>query len=135
PDNPVHKIQYRMLANLYLLMDKLEKVKLEKLEDKLDNGFLEYYRTARWFFDRALHSCWLWWASMRPMWSPSLVYKGVHLLIITALNAQLAIVEAKVGGQEYFLAEQLYKNLINSQEDLLSALVSQTAKREKLRTF
>lgn len=132
PDNKVHKIQYSMLNSLYGLMEKLEAIK----EKNHQNGeFGEYYRTARWFCDEALHSCWLWWASMRPMWSPNMIYKGAHLVILAAMNAQLAIIKARVEGKEYFNTEQQYKTLIDSNEELLSVLIEMTAKLDKIRTY
>lgn len=132
PDNQVHKLQYRMLNALYELMAKVEAIK----EANHQNGeFTEHYQTARWFCDQSLHSCWLWWASMRPMWSANMIYKGAHLTILAGLNAQLSIIKAKLQGKEYFNAEQQYNSLIDSNEELLAILVEMSAKLDKIRTF
>ncbi len=132
PDNAIHKIQYRMLNALYGLMEKLDDVK----EKQNENGeFEKYYQTARFYYDRALHSCWLWWASQRPMWSPNLIYKGAHLVTLTALNAQLAIIKARVTAEEYFEIEQNYEQITDANKTLLSKLISETARLNNLRTF
>ncbi|WP_371802768.1 hypothetical protein [Candidatus Lokiarchaeum ossiferum] len=127
PLNPIHKYQYRMLRALYRLMEIVEKCALEKGED---SNFSNYYKTARFFYDESLHSCWLWWASMRPMWSPNLIYKGIDLINKTALNAQLALINLKVGE-----GDQYYSIVIDNGEKLMNALVDQESKGQHLRTY
>ena len=74
----------------------------------------EYYRTARWFYDRGLHSCPAWWANpQRGTWSPNLIYKGVDLLMRSALNAQLSLEHAGVEtGEGYFDSISYYHGLL-----------------------
>lgn len=127
PFNPVHKIQYRMLQALYKLMAIVEK---EVPKNLTQTEFTHYYQTARWFYDQALHSCWLWWASQRPMWSPNLIYKGIDLIIRTALNAQLALVNLHIGE-----GDEPYQNIIDSNERLMIELLEQEIAFKKVRTF
>ena len=95
-----------------------------------DESFKHYYQTARWFYDRALHSCWLWWSSMRPHWSPNLIYKGLDLVMKTALNAQLALINLKIGdGDEY------YSVIMDNMEKLMNELVEQELLGQRVRTL
>ena len=127
PLNPVHKYQYRMLKSLYKIMDLLEN---QLNHNGTNKQFMEYYRTSRFFYNSALHSCWLWWASMRPHWSPNLVYKGLDLVVKTALNAQLALINLKVGkGNEY------YENIIDYMEKIMNEMVNQELEGQRLVTF
>ena len=108
-------------------MDILENQARSNLDKQ---NFKNYYNTARYFYDRALHSCWLWWSSMRPHWSPNLIYKGVDLVMKTAMNAQLALINAKVGeGDEY------YGIIMDNMEKLMNAMITQEARGQHLRTF
>ncbi len=127
PLNPLHKFEYRMLKNLYKLMEILE----NKVKDHTDNqSFNHYYTTARFFYDRALHSCWLWWSSMRPHWSPNLIYKGMDLVLKTALNAQLALINIKVGTGDEF-----YSIIIGNMEKLMTNMIEQESRGQRVRTF
>ncbi len=127
PLNPLHKHEYRMLKNLYKLMDMLENHARSHLEKR---NFKNYYNTARHFYDRALHSCWLWWSSMRPHWSPNLIYKGMDLVMKSAMNAQLALINVKVGeGDEY------YGIIMDNMEKLMNAMITQESRGQHLRTF
>ena len=90
PDNNIHKYYWKIIKSLNKLMD---------LADRLDlTGKWEvenYYNTARWFYDRGLHSCPLWWSnSLHGLWSPNLIYKGMELLVKAGLNAQMALIHA-----------------------------------------
>jgi hypothetical protein len=131
PLNPVHKFQNRMLKPLYHLMDILEQV-YARFDQKSppSSSFLNYYQTARHFYDQALHSCWLWWASMRNMWSPNLIYKGMDLILKSALNAQLALINAKVGR-----GDELYTRIMDNTTKLMNEVVEQEIRGQKLRTY
>ncbi|MHA1898566.1 MAG: hypothetical protein ACTSU2_14335, partial [Promethearchaeota archaeon] len=127
PNNPVHKIQYRMLKNLESLIDICEQ---EYDNLVLNPKFKEKYTTARWFFDRSLYSCPMWWASMRPSWDPTLIYKGANLMLLSALNAQLALIEA--GNSR---GDEIYDSFIDYHHRLLVELTKQTANLLHVRTF
>ncbi|MFW9988890.1 MAG: hypothetical protein ACFFC3_09565, partial [Candidatus Odinarchaeota archaeon] len=54
-----------------------------------------YYNTARYFYNRGIYSCPVWWSNpLNGTWSPNLIYKGVEILMRAALNAQMALVHA-----------------------------------------
>ena len=67
---------------------------------------------------------------MRPHWSPNLVYKGVDLIIKTALNAQLSLINLRIGEWE-----QYYAMIMDNMEKLMNELIEQEAAGQKLRTF
>ncbi len=109
PDNNVHKYYWKILKSLNRLLKIASKI------DQNSNWDVEnYYNTARWFYDRGIHSCPPWWANFeRGMWSPNLIYKGVELLIRSALNAQLAVVHAGIEeGEGYFDSISYYHGLL-----------------------
>jgi len=93
---------------------------MELLEgiDKSENWEVEQYsNTARWFYDRSLHSCPTWWANyQRGIWNPNLIYKGMELLIRTALNSRLALIksgkENGSKGEQYFDSILYYHGLL-----------------------
>ncbi|MHA1611865.1 MAG: hypothetical protein ACTSYU_07425, partial [Promethearchaeota archaeon] len=154
PENPVHKYQFRLLNALYKLMELLEaQIKVRNSTPKVspknfssadnlspnkssseekstDDHYLEYYRTARYFYDESLHSCWLWWASMRPMWSPNLIYKGLDLINRTALNAQLALINLQNGQGDEF-----YSIVIDNGEKIMGEIMEQELAGRRVRTF
>jgi alpha-amylase/alpha-mannosidase (GH57 family) len=109
PENSVHKFYWKIVKSLNNLMN---------LAGNLDfTGKWEienYYNTARWFYDRGLHSCPLWWSnSLHGMWSPNLIYNGMELLIKASLNAQLALVNAGIdSGDGYFDSISYYHGLL-----------------------
>ncbi len=131
PLNPVHKYMYRMLTPLYQLMEMAER---EGLKDGSNGNFQNYYSTARFFYDQALHSCWLWWGagstSTNGMWSPNLIYKGIDLILKAALNAQLALIGLKIGNGDVF-----YSRIIDNSEKLMNELITQEAAGQRVRTF
>ena len=109
PDNSVHKYYWKIMKSLNNLMNLAEKLDLSQNWDVQN-----YCYTARYFFDRGLHSCPLWWANAgRGMWSPNLIYKGVELLLRAALNAQLALEYAgDDSGEGYFDSISYYHGLL-----------------------
>jgi hypothetical protein len=86
----------------------------DSLEDSDDWDIKNHYQTARWFYDRALHSCPLWWANpLNGTWSPNLIYKGIELIMRAALNAQLALVNAgRDDGDAFFDSISYYHGLL-----------------------
>ncbi len=131
PLNPIHKYQYRMLHGLYKLMELLEQINQQNGEN---SSFQRYYQTSRHFYDRALHSCWLWWGAgvqkHHGFWSPNLVYKGIDLVVQTGLNAQLALINVKIGRGEEF-----YSRIVDNSEKLMNELIEQEARGQQLRTY
>jgi predicted glycosyl hydrolase (DUF1957 family) len=110
PQNKIHQLYWKITRNLNNLMNLLEEI------DPISNWDIQSHaETARWFYDRAICSDTIWWANPdRGMWSPNLIYKGIEMLMKAALNAQLALVYAKVSdiGEGYFDAISLYHNLV-----------------------
>ena len=90
PDNNIHKYYWKIIKSLNKLMDLADKLELTG-KWEVEN----YYNTARWFYDRGLHSCPTWWANpQNGTWSPNLIYNGLELLLKSALNAQMALIHA-----------------------------------------
>jgi len=110
PDNNIHKYYWKIINSLNNLMNLADNIDLST-----DWDVENYYKTARYFYDRSLHSCPLWWANPnRSIWSPNLIYKGLELLIKAAINAQLALVYANKSelGEGYFDSISLYHGLL-----------------------
>ena len=59
---------------------------------------------------------------MRPSWSPILIFKGANLMMLAALNAQLALTYAKVEE-----GEMIYDQITNYFSQLLTELSKQSA--------
>ncbi len=109
PENNVHKYYWKIMKSLNNLMNLSDKLDLKE-----DWEVEKYYNTARYFYDRGLHSCPAWWANpQRGTWSPNLIYKGLDLLIRAGLNAQLSLVTAgKSVGDGYFDSISYYHGLL-----------------------
>lgn len=112
PKNEVHKFYWKMIKSLNKIMELLEGI------DKSENWEVEQYsNTARWFYDRGLHSCPAWWANYhRGIWNPNLIYKGMELLIKAALNSRLALIKSEgengSKGEHYFDSILYYHGLL-----------------------
>jgi alpha-amylase/alpha-mannosidase (GH57 family) len=109
PDNNIHKYYWKIMKSLNNLMNLAENLELTK-----DWEIEKYYRTARFFYDKGLYSCPLWWSNpQNGMWSPNLIYNGLELLLKAALNAQLALVYGGIEEAEgYFDAISYYHGLL-----------------------
>jgi alpha-amylase/alpha-mannosidase (GH57 family) len=110
PDNNIHKYYWKIMKSLINLMNLIDDLALSEIWNVKN-----YYNTARWFYNRGIHSCPTWWANLqRGTWSPNLIYKGVELLIKSALNAQMALVHAKKSdlGEGYFDSISYYHGLL-----------------------
>ena len=125
PLNSVHKLHFRMLRALDDLIHLCDKNK-----GSSNSEFQNKYVTARYFYDRGIYSCPLWWGSQRPSWSPTLIYKGIHIMLLSALNAQLALVHLKISE-----GDVIFDRFTDYHHRLLSELISTTAKLSDLRTF
>ena len=125
-ENNIHKYYWKIMLsmnNLINLVDDLDVTQNWEIE--------HYYTTARWFYDKCLHSCPTWWANPeKGMWSPNLIYKGVELIMKAALNAQIALVYAGKSdlGEGYFDSITYYQGL------LLMELYYITKKKLKIHT-
>ncbi len=109
PDNNVHKYYWKIMKSLNKLLELAENL------DLTENWEVEsYYNTARYFYDRGIYSCTIWWANpRRGTWSPNLIYKGVDFLMRSALNAQLALEHGRNdAGEGYFDSISYYQGLL-----------------------
>ncbi|MFX0074911.1 MAG: hypothetical protein ACFE96_05680 [Candidatus Hermodarchaeota archaeon] len=110
PDNRIHSLFWKIMRSLNNLMNLVENLDLtDEWEVK------RYSDTARWFYDRSICSDTTWWANpSRGTWSPNLIYKGIELLMKSALNAQLSLVHANKSdvGEAYFDSISFYHNLL-----------------------
>lgn len=110
PDNNIHKYYWKLmksLQNLMTLADEFDKTTDWEIE--------KYYKTARFFYDKGIYSCPVWWANPhRGTWSPNLIYQGVELLMRAALNIQMALVQADKSdlGEGYFDSISYYQGLL-----------------------
>ncbi|MBD3343057.1 MAG: hypothetical protein GF353_28425 [Candidatus Lokiarchaeota archaeon] len=109
PDNNIHRYYWKIMKSLNNLMNLCDKLDLTE-----DWNVENHYNTARYFYDKGLYSCPIWWANpIRGTWSPNLTYKGLELLMRAALNAQLALVYAgKSEGDGYFDSISYYHGLL-----------------------
>jgi len=109
PANNIHKYYWKIMKSLNQLMNIAEKL------DFTENWDVQnYYNTARYLYDRGIYSCPTWWSNpQHGMWSPNLIYKGVELLLKSALNAQMALVHAgDDSGEGYFDSISYYHGLL-----------------------
>lgn len=136
PDNPVHRVQFKFLKNVFELVYMLEgyNAGIESRNPRIQEAI-----TARYFLDRGLHSCQFWWASARPMWSPNLILKGAELLLRAAFNARLGIIDNF--QQKNMIAEseecfdqvsQYYSLLLQEITKMEQAIVGKRAAQESL---
>ena len=126
PDNRVHALYWKIVRSLNNLMNLLENLDLKQNWD-----VESHYNTSRWYYDRGICSDITWWGNPdRGTWSPNLIYKGIELLMRSALNAQLALVHANQSdiGEDYFDSISFYHNL------LLMELYSKTKELKKRKT-
>ena len=109
PENSIHKFYWKIMKSLNRLIELGDKLDLTK-NWEVSN----YYQTARYFYDRGLHSCPIWWANpVQGMWSPNLIYKGLELLMRAGLNAQMALIHAGIdAGEGNFDAISYYHGLL-----------------------
>ena len=110
PDNRVHTLYWKIVRRLNNLMNLIENLDLNQNWDAE-----RHYDTARWFYDRGICSDTTWWGNPdRGIWSPNLIYKGIELLMKSALNAQLTLVHANQSdiGEGYFDSISFYHNLL-----------------------
>ncbi|MFW9930174.1 MAG: hypothetical protein ACFFD1_12340, partial [Candidatus Thorarchaeota archaeon] len=49
------------------------------------------WNVARSYLDRGSHSCQQWWASKKPWYSPDMIIRGLHELVLAAVNAKRSI--------------------------------------------
>ena len=102
---------------------------ISRVSDK-NPEFILKYQTARYFYDRGIYSCPMWWASLRPSWDPILIHKGANMMLLSGMNAQLALIS--IGASE---GDEVYDRFIDYYHKLLSEIVRQTANLKNLRTF
>lgn len=110
PDNNIHKYYWKLMKSLNNLMNLADSINIT-----LDREVQNYYETARYFYDRGIYSCPVWWSNpQNGTWSPNLIYKGIELLMRAALNAQMAMLYANKAdlGEGYFDSISYYHGLL-----------------------
>ncbi|MHA2121566.1 MAG: hypothetical protein ACW990_10215 [Promethearchaeota archaeon] len=110
PKNEIHKYYWKLMNSVNNLMNLIEDLDLTQ-EWQVEN----YSTTARYFYDRGIYSCPVWWANPQyDTWSPNLIYKGLESLMRAALNAQIALVYANKSelGEGYFNSISYYHGLL-----------------------
>ena len=128
PDNDIHKYYWKFMKSLNNLMNLADNTDLT-----IDREVENYYYTARFFYDRGIYSCPVWWANpQNGMWSPNLIYKGIELLMRAALNAQIALVHAGKSdlGEGYFDSCTYYQGLLLME---LSNITKKNLRRTKIK--
>lgn len=84
PGNRMHDLLWQ---HVDILVSALEIAERSVNSDAARDEWSE----ARHLADAALHSCQFWWASMRPHWSPSMVYRGLCLQRQALMHAVRAV--------------------------------------------
>ncbi|MFX1420230.1 MAG: hypothetical protein ACFE9N_15055 [Promethearchaeota archaeon] len=110
PNNNIHRYYWKLMTSLNNLMNLADNLDLTT-----DWEVQNYYNTARYFYDRGIYSCPVWWSNpQNGMWSPNLIYKGIELLMRAALNSQMALVHANKSdlGEGYFDSISYYQGLL-----------------------
>ena len=127
PDNNIHKYYWKFMKSLNNLMNLADNTDLT-----IDWDVEKFYNTARFFYDRGIYSCPVWWANpQNRMWSPNLIYKGIELLMRSALNAQITLVHAGKSdlGEGYFDSCTYYQGLLLME---LSNITKKNLRRTKM---
>ena len=108
-ENKIHNFYWKIVKNLNKLMSLIDTLDLSK-----EWNIRNYYNTARWFYDRSICSDTTWWANPdRGIWSPNMIYKGVVLLMKSALNSHLALIHAnRDDGEVYYDSISNYHGLL-----------------------
>jgi len=118
PNNPIHRVQSRMFKNLDELIHICDEVAARKPDNK---EFLKKYETTRFFYDKSLYSCQMWWANIRVSWDPILIIKGSNLMLQAALESQLALLELNI-----LEGETPFEQFIENYYKLLQEIVRET---------
>ncbi len=131
PNNNIHRYYWKLMNSLNNLMNLADNLDLTT-DWEIEN----YYNTARYFYDRGIYSCPVWWSNPKNgMWSPNLIYKGIELLMRAALNAQMALVHASKSdlGEGYFDSISYYHGLVLMELSTITKknLKKRTENREK----
>jgi len=129
PDNNIHKYYWKFMKSLNNLMSLADNTDIT-IEWKVEN----FYNTARYFYDKGIYSCPVWWANpQNGMWSPNLIYKGIEFLMRAALNAQMALVHAGKSdlGEGYFDSCTYYQGLLLMELSNITKKNLRRTKKEK----
>ncbi len=100
PGNEVHALQWRLVEVVVALTATASRL-AENDESR------RYAELAEMALQPALQSCQFWWASRRPMWDPTLVYRGLALMEETSLLASRAIWKSNANAPESAEANHL----------------------------
>ncbi len=129
PDNSIHKYYWKFMKSLNNLMNLADNTDLTMNWD-----VEKYYNTSRFFYDKGIYSCPVWWANpQNGMWSPNLIYKGIELLMRAALNAQMALNHAGKSdlGEGYFDSCTYYQGLLLMELSYITKKNLRRTKEEK----
>ena len=127
PENNIHRFYWKMMQNLDHLMSLISNLKLTQ-----SNITQEYHTAARWFHDQAVCSDTTWWANPnKQIWSPNLIYRGIELIMKTALNAQLALDYANKSdlGESYYNSISYYHGLLLMELNTISQEMLESLKK------
>ncbi|OLS26839.1 MAG: Alpha-amylase 1 [Candidatus Heimdallarchaeota archaeon LC_3] len=97
PDNPIHLLQHNIIMKVTSLVITAE----QHLNEASDHE-KHLWQVARSYLDRGSHSCQQWWASKKPWYSPDMIIKGLHELVISAVNAKRSISEKNIDLRNTF---------------------------------
>jgi hypothetical protein len=107
PGNHLHALQW---AHMDIVLDL---VRSAMRISKASSEARSYAVTARYFLDKALHSCQFWWANKPSRWSVNLINKGLLLQEEALLNAYKALRCSHVGGAS---REKYHRAVMNARE-------------------
>jgi len=129
PKNEIHAIQKLLLENVLQLNQILERHSKEIPED-----YLEFYKNARANLDKGEHSCRLWWASTYN-YNEELVIRGVHFLLLSAIDAYKALLSIVLKRKEFKKIQTLFKDFRSEYSNLFQALAKETDNRSKFKSL
>ncbi|MHA2362591.1 MAG: hypothetical protein ACXAC7_01440 [Candidatus Hodarchaeales archaeon] len=115
PDNPIHRLQHKMIMKTTSLVVTAEQYQSETTKEQK-----QYFHVARVMLDRSQHSCQQWWASKRPWYSPDMIIRGLNELILSVVNARRSIPTKEIGVREAF--KDTLHEILDLQTELMMQL-------------
>lgn len=115
PDNPVHQKQHSIIMKTSSLVLNAEQYK-EQGESE------HFWNVARSMLDRGSHSCQQWWASKRPWYSPDMIIRGLHELLLSAVNAKRSIPNRTEYQDTRKAFADVLEDILALQKDLILSL-------------
>jgi alpha-amylase/alpha-mannosidase (GH57 family) len=115
PNNQIHIEQQRFLMYALTLVHLAFKYKESMNDEKkriLDN--------ARNLLDRGAHSCQQWWASKRPWYSPDMIMRGLHEILMASVNARRSIPDSAPDIKD--ASELIMKDMLKAHNRIILSL-------------